>query len=251
MGTGTLNGKVAIVTGAASGIGQAVALRFAEEGAAIMLADRNACDATAGLIAGIGGTCAQTRVNTTSDAACDAMIAETVRLFGRVDTGVFAAGIRQEPTPLLEVEMSAFLTMIDINMTGVLRSARAAARQMLAQGTGGTIVTIASTAGKIPIPGSGPYCVAKAGVIMMTKVLALELAQTGIRVNALAPGFTATPMWDVERNSDEDRWAMAMTPMNRTGTPREQAEAALFLASDASSYTTGQTFYSAGGQFVD
>lgn len=141
--------------------------------------------------------------------------------------------------------------MIDINMIGVLHSAQALAQRLVAQGQGGTIVNIASTAGKIPIPGSGPYCMAKAGVIMMTKVMALELAETGVRVNALAPGFTSTPMWDFASGTREDTWAMSMTPMKRTGTPEEQAEACLFLASDASSYTTGQTLYSAGGQFVD
>jgi 3-oxoacyl-[acyl-carrier protein] reductase len=251
MTTKRLEGKVALVTGAASGIGQAVALRFAEEGARLVLADLNPCDGTEQMIAEIGGTSVQVKVNTTSDAECQAMVAAAVQAFGQVDTGVFAAGIRQDPVPMLEMEMDAFDLMIDINMKGVLRSSRAFARQLMAQGTGGTIVNIASTAGKIPIPGSGPYCVAKAGVIMMTKVMALELADTGIRVNALAPGFTETPMWDVPKGSEEDQWAMSITPMGRNGTAREQAEAALFLASDSSSYTTGQTLYSAGGQFVD
>jgi len=236
MGNGKLQGKVAIVTGAASGIGQAVALRFAQEGARLVLADLNPCDATQALIQDVGGTAIQQRVNTTLDTDCDAMI---------------AAGIRQDPVPFMDVAMADFERMIDINMFGVLRSARAVARQMLAQGQGGTIVNIASTAGKIPIPGSAPYCMAKAGLIMMTKVMALELAQTGIRVNAVAPGFTATPMWDVAAGSEEDKWAMSLTPMNRVGTPREQADACLFLACADSSYTTGQTLYSAGGQFVD
>lgn len=251
MGNGKLQDKVAIVTGAASGIGQAVALRFAQEGARLVLADLNPCDATQALIQDAGGTAIQQRVDTTRQADCDAMIAAAIAAFGRVDTGVFAAGIRQDPVPFMDVEMADFERMIDINMFGVLRSARAVARQLLAQGQGGTIVNIASTAGKIPIPGSGPYCMAKAGLIMMTKVMALELAQTGIRVNAVAPGFTATPMWDVAEGSDEDKWAMSLTPMNRVGTPREQADTCLFLACADSSYTTGQTLYSAGGQFVD
>ncbi|WP_420566839.1 SDR family NAD(P)-dependent oxidoreductase [Thalassovita sp.] len=251
MTTRKLEGKVALVTGAASGIGQAVALRFAEEGAKLVLADLNPSDATQKLIADIGGTSMQVKVNTTSDEECQNMVSAAVEAFGKVDTGVFAAGIRQDPMPILEMEMSAFDLMIDINMKGVLRSSRAFANQLMAQGTGGTIVNIASTAGKIPIPGSGPYCVAKAGVIMMTKVMALELAATGIRVNALAPGFTETPMWDVPKGSEEDQWAMSLTPMGRNGTAREQADAALFLASGDSSYTTGQTLYSAGGQFVD
>lgn len=251
MVTGKLAGKVALVTGAASGIGQAVAQRFAEEGARLVLADLNACDATQALVEAAGSSAVQVRVDTTSDTDCAAMIESALQGFGRLDIGVFAAGIRQAPTPMLDLEMATYERVIDINMMGVLRASRAVARHLVAQGEGGAIVNIASTAGKIPIPGSGPYCIAKAGVIMMTKVMALELAETGVRVNALAPGFTATPMWDYATGSEEDRWAMEMTPMKRTGTPREQAEACLFLASDASSYTTGQTLYSAGGQFVD
>jgi glucose 1-dehydrogenase len=251
MGQGKLDGKVAIVTGAASGIGQAVAVRFAEEGARLVLADLNPCDATLKLITDLGGQAVAQKVDTTSDTDCAAMIAAALTAYGRVDTGVFAAGIRQDPVPILDLDMTAYQRMIDINMTGVLRSVQVVARQLLAQGQGGTIVTIASTAGKIPIPGSGPYCMAKGGLIMMTKVMALELAETGIRVNAVAPGFTETPMWDVDKGSEEDRWAMSMTPMKRNGTAREQADVCLFLACDDSSYTTGQTLYSAGGQFVD
>ncbi|MBA83241.1 MAG: oxidoreductase [Rhodobacteraceae bacterium] len=251
MSSGKLDGKVAIVTGAASGIGRAVAVLFAKEGAAVLLADLNDCNETLSLIQAAGGTAQAVKVDTTSEDACRAMVASAVKAFGRVDTGVFAAGIRLDPIPMLELKMDTFRRMIDINMIGVLHSAQALARQLVQQGEGGTIVNIASTAGKIPIPGSGPYCMAKAGVIMMTKVMALELAETGVRVNALAPGFTSTPMWDFEKGTEEDKWAMSLTPMNRTGTAEEQAQACLFLASSDSSYTTGQTLYSAGGQFVD
>ncbi len=246
-----LDGKTALITGAASGIGQAIALRFAEEGAQLFLADLNPCDETLELVDSAGGRAVSQKVDATLDADCSAMIEGAVEEFGKVDTGVFAAGIRLDPIPMMDLDLPIFQKVIDINMTGVLRTSQLFAQQLLKQGTGGTIVNIASTAGKIPIPGSGPYCIAKAGVIMMTKVMALELAETGIRVNALAPGFTSTPMWDFAKDSEEDQWAMSMTPMKRTGTPREQAEVCLFLASDASSYTTGQTIYSAGGQFVD
>lgn len=251
MGTNSLDGKVAVVTGAASGIGAAIAVRFAQAGAKLFLADLNPCDDTIAKIKALGGTAQAMRVDTTDEAQCQTMVAAAVEAFGQVDTGAFAAGIRQDPTPMLDLQMSDFRKMIDINMIGVLHCAQALARQLTAQGNGGTIVNIASTAGKIPIAGSMPYCVAKAGVIMMTKVMAAELAEGGIRVNALAPGFTSTPMWDFEKGTDEDLWAMSMTPMNRNGTPEEQAEAALFLASEASSYTTGQVLYSAGGQFCD
>lgn len=112
------------------------------------------------------------------------------------------------------------------------------------------IVNIASTAGRIPLPGGSAYCVSKAGVIMLTRVMALELARTGIRVNAVGPGYTATPMWDAAEDSEAYRKAMSMTPMNRNGTPREQADACLYLACGESSFMTGQTLYPAGGQFT-
>ena len=251
MSTGKLDGKVAVITGAASGIGAAVARVFAEEGAWVMLGDLNDCDATLAQIREAGGRAEAMRVDTRSEEACTALVAEAKERFGRVDTGVFAAGIRQDPVPMLDLELDALRRMIDINLLGVFHSARAMARALVAQGEGGTIVTIASTAGKIPIAGSAPYCMAKAGVLMMTKVMAAELAETGVRVNAVAPGFTATPMWDFDEGTEEDAWAMSMTPMKRTGTPEEQARACLFLACEDSSYTTGQTLYSAGGQFVD
>ena len=250
MATGKLEGKVAIVTGAASGIGQAVALRFAEEGARLVLADLNASDATLSQIVARGGEAMTVAVDTSSKDSCDAMVAAAVERFGRVDTGVFAAGIRQDPVSVLDLDLAALQKMLDINMMGVFHSARALARQLVAQGGGGTIVNLASTAGKIPIPGSGPYCMAKAAVIMLTKVMALELAELGIRVNALAPGFTSTPMWDPEKGSDEDLWAMSMTPMKRTGTPEEQAEACLFLASDRARNITGIELHVTAGQWI-
>lgn len=251
MGEARMDGKVAVVTGGASGIGQACAIRLAEEGARILLADLAPCNETIEKITQLGGKAVAKKTDTTSGEACDAMVAEAIKQFGQVDTGVFAAGIRYDPIPMLELKTDDLQRMIDINLIGVVQSARALAGALVKQGTGGTIVNIASTAGKIPIEGSGPYCMAKAGVIMMTKVMALELAETGVRINALAPGFTATPMWDFAADSEEDQWAMSMTPMKRTGTPQEQAEACLFLASDQSSYVTGQTLYAAGGQFVD
>lgn len=244
-----LENKVAIVTGGASGIGQAVALRFAEEGARVLVADINPCDRTLELVAGAGGQASAVQLDTTSEADCAAMVPAALQRFGRLDLGVFAAGIRLDPTPMLELEMASYQRMIDINLTGVMRSARAVARHLVAQRSG-AIVNIASTAGLIPIVGSGSYCMAKAGVLMMTKVMALELAKTGVRINAVAPGFTHTPMWDVAPDSEEHRWAMGMTPMGRTGTPREQADACLYLASDEAGYVTGQVLVSAGGQYT-
>lgn len=250
MGSKQLQDKVVVITGAASGIGQACAVRFAEEGANLVLADIQPCDKTVALVSEVGAKAIDVKVDTTSEADCNNMVSEAVAAFGRIDCGVFAAGILHEQLSLLEMDMALFEKVQNINLAGVLRSVRSVSRRLVEQGTGGSIVNIASTAGKIPIPGSGPYCVAKAGLIMMTKVLSLELIDAGVRVNALAPGFTTTPLWNPEEESEEHKWAMSITPMKRPGTPREQAEACLFLLSDNSSFTTGQTLFSAGGQFV-
>lgn len=248
--TNRLGGKVALITGGAGGIGQACAVRFAEEGADIAVADIKACEETVALVEAQGRKVIALEVDTTSDAACEAMIEQTVSHFGRVDVGVMSAGLLHPPVPVAELETAAFQRIIDVNLTGVMRCARALACQLLKQGTGGSIINIASSAGHIPLAGSGPYCVSKAGVIMLTKVMALELAETGIRVNAVGPGFTSTAMWNPDADSDLYRWAMEITPMKRNGTPREQADACLYFASQESSFTTGQVLFPAGGQFT-
>jgi 3-oxoacyl-[acyl-carrier protein] reductase len=257
-----LENKVAIITGGASGIGQACAVRFAEEGADIVVADLQPGDKTIALVEALGRKAIFVRVDTTLEADCDAMIEEGVRAFGHVDVGVMCAGIASVPEAdregvdphdaghIVNLTTRNFQRVIDINVTGVMLSARALARQLLKQGTGGAIVNIASTAGRIPLAGAAPYCVSKAGVIMLTKVMALELARTGIRVNAVGPGYTSTPMWDVPEDSEAHAFAMSITPMNRNGIPREQADACLYLVSDQSSFMTGQTLHPAGGQFV-
>lgn len=148
------------------------------------------------------------------------------------------------------LDPNIFRRVLDINVTGVMLTGQAAARQMLKQGTGGSIINIASSAAKIPLAGASPYCVSKAGVHMLTKVMALELAKTGIRVNAVGPGYTTTPMWDVPEDSPAHAQAMSITPMGRNGTPEEQAAACFFLATDESSFMTGQMLHPAGGQFT-
>lgn len=257
-----LKGKVALITGGASGIGQACAIRFAEEGADIFIADLQSGDDTVRLVEALGRRAAVIRTDTTSESDCDLMVEEAVRQFGHVDVGVMCAGVASFPEDeregvdphdsghVIHLTTAKFQKVIDINVTGVMLSARALARQLLKQGNGGSIVNIASTAGRIPIAGASAYCVSKAGVIMLTKVMALELARTGIRVNAVGPGFTTTPMWNVPEDSEAYRWAMSITPMNRNGTPREQADACLYLACDESSFMTGQTLHPAGGQFT-
>ena len=258
-----LQGRVAVITGGASGIGRATAVRFAEEGADIVIGDLAPADETVRLVEKAGRRAIAVRTDTTSEADCDALVATAVAEFGKVDVGVASAGVASALSEeerrdraegaghVVRLPTEAFRRVMDVNVLGVMLTCRALARQMLAQGTGGSIVTIASSAAKIPLAGAAPYCVSKAGVWMLTKVMALELATTGIRVNAVGPGYTTTPMWDVPEDSPAHRFAMSITPMQRNGTPEEQAAACLFLACDESSFMTGQILHPAGGQFTD
>lgn len=260
-----LAGKVAVITGGASGIGQACAVRFAEEGADIVIGDVQPADETLALVDKAGRRGRYLHTDTSDEAACDALVAAAAEEFGHVDIGVAAAGVAT-PTGRSNIQTRAadptsghvvnlvtedFRRVIDINLTGVMMTCRALARQMLAQGAGGSIVTVASTAAKIPLVGASSYCVSKAGVAMLTKVMATELAQQGVRVNGVGPGYTATPMTaGLEDDDAALRMAMSITPMGRLGTAGEVAATCLFLASDESSYFTGQMLHPAGGQFT-
>lgn len=263
---GALTGRVAVVTGGASGIGRATAVRFAEEGADVVIGDVAPGDETVRLVEKAGGRAVYRCTDTTSEADCDALVDAAVAEFGRIDVGVASAGIATaagrsnvqtraagaDATHVVNLAVDDFRRVLDVNVLGVLHTDRALARRLLAQGDGGAIVNIASSAAKIPLAGGAPYCVSKAGVWMLTKVLGLELAGTGIRVNAVGPGYTATPM--VAGLADDEAalgMAMSITPMNRLGTPAEVAAACLFLASDEASFFTGQMLHPAGGQFTD
>jgi NAD(P)-dependent dehydrogenase (short-subunit alcohol dehydrogenase family) len=264
MGT-ALEGKIAVITGGASGIGQACAARFAEEGADVVIGDLAPGDETVRLVEKAGRRALHVRTDTTSEADCDALVAAAVAEFGRVDVGVASAGIATAAGPsnvqarvasegatnVVNLATEAFRRVLEVNVVGVLQTDRALARQMLAQGEGGSIINIASSAAKIPLAGASPYCVSKAGVWMLTKVMALELARTGIRVNAVGPGYTATPMiGGIEDDEAAYAAAMSITPMNRLGRPAEIAATCLHLASADSSFTTGQLLLPAGGQFT-
>jgi NAD(P)-dependent dehydrogenase (short-subunit alcohol dehydrogenase family) len=263
---GRLAGKVAVITGGASGIGQACAVRFAREGAAIVIADFADARRTVALVEEIGGTAHSVSTDTTNAEQCEAMIDQATEIFGQVDIIVASAGIATAAgrsnvqaraassgaSDVVRLAAADFRRVIEVNVTGVMQTARAGARQMLRQGSGGAIVLVASTAGRIPLAGAAPYCVSKAGVWMLTKVMALELVQTGIRVNAVGPGYTATPLIaGIEDDPHALGMALAITPMKRLGLPEEVADACLYLASDESSFVTGQILHPAGGQFTD
>ncbi|HTE85145.1 MAG TPA: SDR family NAD(P)-dependent oxidoreductase [Dehalococcoidia bacterium] len=259
---GQLDGKVALITGGGSGIGRACALRFAREGARVCSADLNleAAAETVRQVERGGGAAQAVQVDTTDEQATEAMVQRCVEAFGAVDVLVAAAGILA-PRPgqdshkahtVVGISAQDFKKVLDVNLWGVMFSNRAAARWMLANSRSGSIVNLASTASKLPLTHSGgAYSVSKAAVWMWTKVLALELAPSGIRVNAIGPGLIETPMTaGLFEDNEWIKWRVGMTPLGRAGRPEEVAATALFLASDESSYFTGELLHPAGGTFL-
>lgn len=258
--SGRLEGKVALITGGGSGIGRSTALRFVAEGAAVCCADLSLENAATVVneVESAGGRGIAVQVDTADEPACEAMVARCVEAFGAVDVLVAAAGIgsalprtQQPALPLgvLDYPIDAFKRVIDVNFYGVLFSNRAAARWMRAQRRPGSMINLASIAARVPLPG-GAYSVSKAGVWMITKVLAAELAPLGIRVNAIGPAYIDTPL-TAGLHDDEARMqrVLAGTPMGRMGQPEEIASTALFLATDDSSYFTGELLHPSGGMF--
>jgi len=180
---------------------------------------------------------------------------------------VAAAGISNaeyvsgETTELGDDRTASFITnqnvehwekVMAVNLTGVMMTDRSCARKMIELGNGGSIINIASIMAKFPQPGAANYCVSKAGVWMLTKVLAQELVQDGIRVNAIGPGFIETPMTEaISGNEELNQWVLSLTPMRRFGQPEEIAKVALFLASEEASYVTGEIIHPDGGWFTE
>lgn len=256
---GRLEGKVTLVTGGGSGIGRATALRFAGEGARVCVVDRSLEGAaeTVLQIEGQDGEAVAVQADVTSESEVDAAVSHCVEVFGWLDYLVAAAGIAMAPgqaggEPLWNMPLQAFDGMLDVNLRGVLLSNRAAVRAMLAADRHGAIVNIASGAARIPLAGGGHYCISKAGVWMLTKVMALELARNQIRVNAIGPGYIDTPM-TAPMQADEalQQRTLGRVPMHRMGRPEEIASTALFLCSDDASYFTGQMLHPAGGLYTD
>lgn len=257
--SGRLEGKVALITGGGSGIGRATALRFVEEGAAVCCADLNLENA-AGVVHEVesaGGRGLALEVDTSDAAACESMVTRCVDGLGGLDILVAAAGIgsalpqRQRAEPLLTIDypLDAFERVVDVNFHGVLYSDRAVARWLRDQGRPGSIINLGSVASRVPLPGAA-YSVSKAAVWMLTKVLAMELAPLGIRVNAIGPGYIDTPMTaGLQEDEARLRMVLSRTPMGRMGRPEEIAATAAFLASDDSSYFTGELLHPAGGMF--
>ena len=246
----TLTDKVAIVTGAARGIGFAIAERFAKDGANVVLADieAGAVKEAADRLELAGGAATSAVCDVGDKAQVDALIASAVERFGRLDVMESNAGIIHT-AEFLDLEEENLDKVLRVNLKGSFLTGQAAARQMVAQGDGGAIINMSSVNGTLAIPNQAPYNVSKGGINQLTHVMALALAPHGVRVNAIAPGTIATEMAKVVmENETARRNIMSRTPMGRLGEPSEVAAIAAFLASAESSYVTGQVIFVDGGR---
>ena len=243
----SLSGKSAIVTGSASGIGREIAMTLAANGASVTIADRNlqSAEAVAKQIAESGGTARVARVDVTDSGQVDDLVASTVTAYGSVDILVNVAGFGFN-SPIVDMREEDWDLVLGVNLKGQFLCCRAAGRQMIEQGNGGRIVNIASTAANNARYAGGAYCAAKAGVVQLTKVLALEVGEHGITVNAVGPGFTETPA-TVESSDEYRSNFLEQVPAARLGQPSDIANAVLFLVSPESGYVNGQAIYVDGG----
>jgi len=247
--SGLLAGKSALVTGAASGIGRATAIAFAREGAQVMLADVDEVGGRSAVatINDTGGDAHFAIANVTSESSVEALVAETLNVFGRLDCAVNNAGVVGAMRPLHQLPLEEFQRVIDLNLTGVFLSMKYEIPTM--QDSGGAIVNMASGAGLIAAPALSAYCASKHAVLGLTKTAAMENARCGIRINAICPGSTDTPMLQASMadNAQVKKMILAGQPGGRLGTPDEIAEAAVWLCSDRASFVTGHSMLVDGG----
>jgi NAD(P)-dependent dehydrogenase (short-subunit alcohol dehydrogenase family) len=241
--------KTVLITGGATGIGRATALAFAREGACVMIGDVDDRAAeTVSMIEAAGGKAAFKRADVSDAQAMTDLVRDCVARFGGMHMAFNNAGVLPPPTPFHEVLASDLDKTINVDLKGVFFAMQAEIRHFLSVG-GGTIVNTASVAGIVADPAMSPYVAAKHGVVGLTKAVAIEYAQAGIRVNAIGPGFVATPMTQAWLDSEEFKAAFfAQNISGRAAQPEEIAGTVLHLCSDAASFINGALFVIDGGQ---
>lgn len=251
--TSTFQGKVALITGAGSGIGRASAQKFAQDGASVVVADINeqGGNKTVDLIRQAGGTAIFVQTDVSRGKDVEALVRQTIATYGRLDVAHNNAGISGLPTPIASMSEERFDQTLAINLKGVWLCMKYEIAQMLRQNGGGAIVNTSSAAGLIALPGLTDYIASKHGIVGITKGAALEYATAGIRVNAICPGLINTPMLGLDTGKAPDPALIAQLlqaqPIGRLGTAQEIANAAVWLCSDEASFITGAAIPVDGG----
>jgi NAD(P)-dependent dehydrogenase (short-subunit alcohol dehydrogenase family) len=250
---GRVEGKVALVTGAASGLGAESARRLAREGAAVLLTDlaAEAGEAVTRDILAAGGQAAFVTHDVTSETDWRAAVETAVKRFGRLTVLVNNAGISGGPPDLMTHSLEDWRRILSVNLDGVFLGLRHAGPAIAAAG-GGSVINLSSILGKVAIAGAAAYCASKGGVLMLTKAAALEWAPLNIRVNSIHPGFIDTPMVssalrEAPNGNEMTELIIARHALARLGQPREIADVVVFLASDESSFMTGSEMVVDGG----
>lgn len=245
-----LEGKVAIVTGASSGIGQAIAIAFAKEGASVVVdyvGDPSVAEETLSKIKADSGKAIAVQADVSNPDQVSALLKQTLAAFTRLDIFVNNAGIEKK-FAFVDYPFEEWQKILAVNLTGTFLCSQAAARQMIAQGGGGRIINISSIHEDLAFPLNAPYSTTKGGIRMLMRTVAVELAPHRITVNNIGPGAIFTPIdKDVESDSKLNEQILAEIPMGRWGKPEEVAQLAVYLASEDASYVTGSTHFIDGG----